>query len=207
MRFFHRKHQCYIVGEGSFAGQYGHLPNINEDQNTEADNIAEQVRQSTLKRRSLVPMLTPKTSKVSVTAEINTEPLTEFGEDLLSSLPAPMDSPTPPLDSGRATTPTPTDSHGKVSVSTPVDGELRVVTPTPMDGTQGRASISSPTPAFTFDMDLRRRRQKTSLASEDGSSPAVYMRKKHSLQVPSTGLLKPDPTAAKDDVVSEDGED
>lgn len=32
MRFFHRKHQCYIVGEGSFAGQYASLPELTDNE-------------------------------------------------------------------------------------------------------------------------------------------------------------------------------
>ena len=30
VRFFHRKHQCYIVGEGTFVGRYGSLPEFSD---------------------------------------------------------------------------------------------------------------------------------------------------------------------------------
>lgn len=34
LRFFHHKHQCYIVAEGSFAGKYGTLPDLSDTESS-----------------------------------------------------------------------------------------------------------------------------------------------------------------------------
>lgn len=84
MRFFHRKHQCYIVGEGSFAGRHGHLPEIDKGQDSESDTT-EQLLQSTLKRRSksLVP-LGPKSPILKLKVKADMEPaIVESSEFLL----------------------------------------------------------------------------------------------------------------------------
>lgn len=53
LRFFHRKHQCYVVGEGSFAGYFGFLPEVDEDE--EAEQV-EELLQSTIRKRSASPI-------------------------------------------------------------------------------------------------------------------------------------------------------
>ena len=58
MRFFHRKHQCYIVGEGSFAGRYASLPDISDDDDDDDDPSSgpattSSLLGSTLRRASL----------------------------------------------------------------------------------------------------------------------------------------------------------
>ena len=66
MRFYHRKHQCYIVGEGSFIGRYGFLHDISD---REKDSMAESIQSSTMsRRRSTIPM-TPKKLKVKADME------------------------------------------------------------------------------------------------------------------------------------------
>ena len=68
MRFFHRKHQCYIVAEGSFAGQHGHLPEINGD-NSGAD-IAQQLTASLRRPSSRPPSLSKQIPTLEVQADI-----------------------------------------------------------------------------------------------------------------------------------------
>lgn len=48
VRFYHRKHQCYIVGEGSFVGRYGDLPETND---VNDDSVAASFEISTMSRR------------------------------------------------------------------------------------------------------------------------------------------------------------
>lgn len=44
VRFFHRKHKCYITGEGSFIGKYSHLTDVEESQNERGEHtIVDQV--------------------------------------------------------------------------------------------------------------------------------------------------------------------
>ena len=82
MRFFHRKQQCYIVGEGSFTGEHGHLPEIDEDQ----DSIAQQMLQSTMRRKSSgVPGLrSSEPTKLKVRADMEPSTFDEGEQSLLS---------------------------------------------------------------------------------------------------------------------------
>ncbi len=38
VRFFHGKHQCYVVGKGSFAGRFGCLPDIDDAEEEDVDS-------------------------------------------------------------------------------------------------------------------------------------------------------------------------
>ncbi len=51
MRFFHCKRQCYVVGEGSFAGQFSSLPDLNEESD-ELDSSLTCNMMSTLRRNA-----------------------------------------------------------------------------------------------------------------------------------------------------------
>ena len=77
VRFFHRKHECYIIGEGSFVGRYGKLPDLSEDDDS-GHEIAESIQISTLRRRSSVGIYSP-TSKSSLQLEVKAqmEPICE----------------------------------------------------------------------------------------------------------------------------------
>ncbi len=51
MRFFHRKRQCYVVGEGSFAGQFSSFPDLNEESD-ELDSSLTCIMMSILRRNT-----------------------------------------------------------------------------------------------------------------------------------------------------------
>lgn len=52
MRLFHRKHQCYVVGEGSFTGEHGHLPEVEEEEQNSDVFIAGQLFEATSMKRA-----------------------------------------------------------------------------------------------------------------------------------------------------------
>jgi hypothetical protein len=70
VRFYHRKHQCYIVGEGSFIGEYGDLPDVS-DKNY--DSMADSIQSSTMgRRRSSAPLLPHGQKTFEVCADMGT---------------------------------------------------------------------------------------------------------------------------------------
>ena len=77
VRFFHRKHQCYIEGEGSFAGKYGELPKL--DDSDEESGIARELNTATLRsRRTSRPVSSsPRASKLFLPMDI--EQISEGG--------------------------------------------------------------------------------------------------------------------------------
>ncbi len=83
VRFFHRKHQCYITAEGSFVGHHGLLPE-SCDGNDSA--IATSLMESTLRRRSANVSPSPSSShRVEVKADV--EPSTEEQVGIISFMP------------------------------------------------------------------------------------------------------------------------
>ena len=71
MRFFHRKHLCYIVGEGSFAGRYASLPDIPDDTNAISGAAStSSLFESTLRRKLKRPPTPEKPHKMQITVDI-----------------------------------------------------------------------------------------------------------------------------------------
>lgn len=87
VRFYHRKHQCYIVGEGSFVGRYGYLPDTSDSND---DSMAASLEISTLNRRrsSAVPSTTASLSQFEVKADI--EAITEEPVSASMAVPSPF---------------------------------------------------------------------------------------------------------------------
>ncbi len=52
VRFFHGKHQCYVVGKGSFAGRFGCLPDIDDAEEEDVDSGPKSTTPSSDKRKS-----------------------------------------------------------------------------------------------------------------------------------------------------------
>ncbi len=50
VRFFHGKHQCYVVGKGSFAGRFGCLPDIDDAEEEDVDSGPKSTTPSSYKR-------------------------------------------------------------------------------------------------------------------------------------------------------------
>ena len=73
VRFFHSKHECYIIGEGSFVGRYGKLPDLSED-----DDSGHEISVVALDlKRRVSP--TPR-SPIQFEVKADVEPICETGE-------------------------------------------------------------------------------------------------------------------------------
>ncbi len=75
MRFFHHKHQCYIVGEGSSVGHCGQFPGTVEEDNEDSGATA-----SIPRTRSLFSMTSLNSHQLQVTVDV--EPT---GDDVAAS--------------------------------------------------------------------------------------------------------------------------
>lgn len=74
VRFYHRKHQCYIVGEGSYVGHHGYLPDASDSND---DSMAASIQNSTLNRdrkKSPVPPASFTRQKFEVKADVEAIP-------------------------------------------------------------------------------------------------------------------------------------
>ncbi len=63
MRFFHRKHHCYIVGEGSFTGQHSILPSPTEDSASSSPTSEDSISKKS-------PVHDSPSSKMEVTVDV-----------------------------------------------------------------------------------------------------------------------------------------
>lgn len=65
MNFFHSKHQCYIVGEGSFIGHCGNIPDVAESGDEDPG-----VTSSIKKSKSLFSLTSLSDHQLQVTADV-----------------------------------------------------------------------------------------------------------------------------------------
>lgn len=65
MRFFHRKYQCYIVGEGSLVGQRGSISDLLESDNGRDSGVTSSITKS----RSVFSLTSPNEYQVKVDIE------------------------------------------------------------------------------------------------------------------------------------------
>ncbi len=94
VRFFHRKHQCYVVGEGSFAGKYSSLPDLEDSSDSFESSLTD-----ILKMKSSTQRVTyPREGKFEVSVDIEpTEqdiapiPSPYFDSSLTSGADIPLD--------------------------------------------------------------------------------------------------------------------
>ena len=90
MRLFYSKHQCYVVGEGSFAGRYGHLPDTQEeDESSEPEvSIGQHITLSSRKRvTSNLRLLSQQSSKkIIVKADVEPTSSTDLEERVVMNV-------------------------------------------------------------------------------------------------------------------------
>ncbi len=80
MRLYHRKHQCYLVGEGSFVGPYGDLPDVTiSDETGKGNGIAESILDITRKASLTGSSLYTAVQRVSSVGQRESSPSSSTG--------------------------------------------------------------------------------------------------------------------------------